>query len=344
MATRPATLVPVRLLAQVTVEDLRFEANVDDAGDAPLHPLPPWARFMAHVGRGLAEAELRRVIVALSVPARDFAAVFAAAAAVLRRDELEPMAPNDLDEHVRALRATPLGAPVKYLGPKDRVHDGRWAGIQRSGAGGEEMLCLELARGETRKLRLNRALAIHLTGENSARGKLRAKVVAVAPLLRATRGDAPAITMVTTARCDILIVGTLTLLEQELTNERLFVSDQRDDRCEGVLQNLVRAHGLSDARRFFRSVLVASSSGPSAEQRALHPHLVIYDGGRAFIRWRHLWDDANKLVILDRSSSSAEEAGDELAGAFGYRSADARVLDGLAVPAGVEAIAFEAAP
>lgn len=206
------------------------------------------------------------------------------------------------------------------------------------------MLCVELAKGETRKLRLDRALAIHLTGENSASGKLRAKIISVAPLLRAIRGDVPAVTFVTTARCDVLIVGTLSLLERELTNERLFASSRTDDPCHGVLQDLARVHGLADARRFFRSVIVPSSAGPSAEHQALKPRLVIYDGGRAFVRWRHLWDGAHKLIILDRSSASAEEAADELAASFAYRAADAGVLDGLSVPGGVEAMSFEGTP
>src|SRR4051812_44604803 len=103
---------------------------------APRAKLPSWARFMACAGHLLGSAE-ERVTLGVTVPVRGFSAAFAAAAAVVCRDELEPMSPSDLDAHIARLREAPVGAPVKFHTPA-RILDGRWLGIDSSR--GTEML------------------------------------------------------------------------------------------------------------------------------------------------------------------------------------------------------------
>jgi len=317
-------------------------AGPTEPGEGPtLQPLPRWARFMAVLGGALAGAGDEPVTVAISVPTRDYAAALAGTAAVLRRDELAPMAPDDLGMHLATLRDTPCGTPVKYLGPKQKVYDGRWVGIVAAPTGSGELLAFELARGETRKLPLDRALSIHLTGETTDAGQLRAKQIAAPCLLCAIRGDRAAVTYVTTARCDVLTVGTLSLLERELTGERFTAHDAATGASAGgVLQDLARARQLPSAGRFFRSALVPSASSPTPEVQSLRPSVVVYDGGRAYLRLRHAWPSAHKLVILDRSAPSSDEAAAELAEAFAYRSAGADVLGLVRVPPGIEALAF----
>jgi hypothetical protein len=69
--------------------------------------------------------------------------------------------------------------------------------------------------------------------------------------------------------------------------------------------------------------------------------VVVLDGGRAYLRWRHLWPTARQLVIIDRSRPSADEAAFELSTAFAERKADSPLLFDLDVPTGVEAVSFE---
>lgn len=293
---------------------------------------------MAQLGHLLAEADGRRLTAGLTVPARGFAAALAAAAAVVCRDVIHPLAPDDLEEHLATLRTTPPRTPIKYHA-KDKIHDGLWLGIES--VAGSEMLSFETRR-MNRKLPLRCALHIRLTGEVASDTQLQAKRVQVPPILRNVLGDSAALTYLTTTRPDCLIVGTQHSLEEELMAETFYAANEGDS-SGGGLQELVRARELPGARRYYRTVIVPSTSGPAPDLREANPHVVVFDGGRPYLRWRHLWPGARHLVLIDRSVTSAEEAASELSMAYIERAGDEPLFDSLEIPPGVEAIAFERA-
>jgi len=293
---------------------------------------------MAACGQWLAETDDPALTIGLTVPARGFAAVFAAAAAALTREEIDPMAPDDVQLHLATLRETPAGTPLKFhAGAK--IYDGRWKGIRPMD--GSEMLTFETRQGVTRMLPLDAALSIRLTGETASPRQLQARNVQTPPLLNAMIGAPTALTYTTTARADCLLVGTKTLLEEELTAEMFYATGGIGEPGGGVLQDLVRARDLAGARRYYRTIIVPSATRPAPDAREAEPHLVIFDGGRAYLRWRHLWPTARQLVIIDRSLSSAEDAASELSMAFIDRAKERSLPRRLKVPAGVEAICFE---
>lgn len=332
---RSPTVVEVSSLNPVRVENLWYATG---RWSEPQLQIPAWAQFMVRCGCLLARADPAAITVGVSVPTRGYAAAFAAAGVTIERDVLEPMAPNDLELHLATLRETASGTPIKYHA-QDQIYDGRWLEIAQ--VGGEEMLCFETKQRVTRKLRLSAALSIRLTGETTSTGPLRAKRVKAPPLLEAILGESGALTFMTTARADCLLVGTQTLLEEDLTSSTFFATGDSADASGGTLQDVVRARELPGAHRYYRTVIVPSASGPSAETRSLLPQVIVFDGARAYVRWRHLWPAARQLVIIDRSSPSADEAAYELSMAFAERKADSPLLGDLRVPAGVEAISFE---
>jgi hypothetical protein len=291
---------------------------------------------MAACGRWLAEGGAPALTIGLTVPARGFSAAFAAAAAALTREEIDPMTPGDSELHLATLRETAVGTPLKFH-TEAKIFDGRWKGIGLRN--GTEMLTFETRQGVTRMLPLDAALNIRLTGEAASARQLQARQVQTPPLLNAMIGASAALTYTTTARTDCLIVGTQTLLEEELTSETFYARSRRGG--GGVLQDLVRARDLAGARRYFRTIIVPSATGPATAVREAEPHLVIFDGGRAYLRWRKLWPGARQLVIVDRSLSSAEDAASELSMAFIERVKERSLPHRLKVPAGVEAICFE---
>ena len=221
--------------------------------------IPAWAQFMVHCGCILARAGTRAVTVGLSVPSRGYAAAFTAMGVTIERDVLEPMAPDDLELHLAMLRETPPGTPIKYHA-KDQIYDGRWLGIAR--VDDEEMLSFETKQRVTRKLRLSTALSIHLTGETTSTGQLRAKRVKAPPLLEAMLGESSALTFMTTARADCLLVGTQALLEEDLDAGLFFTSGDSPDSSGGTLQDIVRARELPRANRYYRTVDCAVGERP----------------------------------------------------------------------------------
>lgn len=313
--------------------------SLDEHHDSRRRPLPPWAQYLAEAATRLATTEHTALTVGLTVPARGFAAAISAAAFVLCRDRIDPMSPGELDEHLEALRSAAKGAAIKYHA-SGKVWDGRLVGFER--VGDEEKLCIETApKRMVRKLPLEFALSVHLTGETSAKAVLQSRKVDVDPLLAAIHSPQAALTYTTTARLDCVIVGTQAVLEDELTTQRFFASGRIDDARSSVLQQVVRARELAGSTRYFRTSLVPANSGPSQELRSSSPRIAIYDGGRGYLRWRHLWPEALQLVIVDRSAPSAEEAASELSMAFIDRADDSQLLEGLVAPDSIEAVAFK---
>jgi hypothetical protein len=303
--------------------------------------LPDWARFMVGLGDALAQepSGCGYTTVGLTVPTRAFAAALAVAGFVLRRNVDDPMDPGDVEEHFALLAAQPSGTAIT-LQQGARIHDGRLLGIvERDGA--------ELIQVETRKmvryLPKTLALQVRLTGEDQAPEHLRARRVQVPPLLRALTGIDAATTYMTTARADGLIAGTLAALEEELTEEPLAPTLAGFSPPTGTLQEIVRARDLAGASRHFRTVIVPASSPVHEADKALTPKLVIFDGGRPYLRLRHLWPSAHRLVVIDRSLGTAEEAADELSMAFIDRRSDSDILEGLGAPSSIEAFAFRGA-
>lgn len=323
------------------VSDLWFLGAEDVDGHARRTRIPDWACFMAHLGRGLAGLPAGRPTTAVvSVPIRDFAAAFAVAAAVQRCDELSPMAPDDLAAHIEVLRNTPPKTPIRYFGPKDKVYDGRWCGFEASPIDGQELICFQLRRNETRKLQASHALKVRLAGEDETGETLQARTVRTSPLLRALIGDSAALTFATTKRCDVVLVSTLAAVEAEFCDEPLLPSGGPEEARSGVLQDVARVQQFRDAHRFNRAVAVPSSAEPTTAHRELVPKLAVLDGGRAFLRYRHLWPAAHKLVVLDRSTVSAEDACAELAQDMAYAQPDTELAWRLVIPDGIEFVAF----
>jgi hypothetical protein len=300
--------------------------------------LPDWARFMLALGDALASEDAAdgRMTVGVTVPTRAFAAALAAAGFVLRRNADDPMEPGDAEEHFARLAAQPSGTAIT-LQQGERIHDGRLLGIvERNGS---ELIQLE-TRKMVRYLPKTLALQVRITGEDHAPEHLRARRVQVPALLRALIGVDAATTFLMTARADCVIAGTLAALHEELTEEPLAPTLAGFSPPSGTLQEVVRVRDLPGASRHFRTVIVPASSPVHEADQGLAPKLVIFDGGRPYLRLRHLWPAAHRLVIIDRSVGTAEEAADELSMAFIDRRSDSDLLESLGAPSSIEAFAF----
>jgi hypothetical protein len=303
-------------------------------------PLPAWARFVAGVASRLAETGPPAVTVGLTVPTRAYAAVIAAASFVIERELADPATPDDAAEHLEVLRSLDPGAAVKYHDNGGTIWDARFLGIER--AGDAEMICIETApKNMRRKFPLSFALSIRPTGEADPANVLRRRQIKV-PALLASCLQQPEIArgFSTTARPVCALIGTQTLITEELTTGRFCGSCERED-PGGVLQDVVRARQVTGGSRYFRTVIVPSATGPRGTDQDLCPELAIFDGGRPYLRWHHKWVSAHHLAVIDRSSAIAEDAASELSMAFINRAGETDLLSGLDQPASIEAIAFE---
>ena len=258
---------------------------------------------MAELGDALARIDprRRRIVVGVTVPARGYAAPLAAAAHVLRRNQLDPMEPSDAELHFEVLRAQPVDTPIKLI-QGGRVHDGRLLGVEERE--GIELLMIS-TRGMKRYLPKAVALSVSVADNTKVGTELRARRITVPPLLGAFLSDKEAAAFMTQTRLDCVIAGTLTQTVADL-GDRTFTTDS-GTRTPGSLQELARAAGAPGTASASRSALVAG--GASEEELPdMTPHLVVFDGGRAYVRLSHAWPASHHLVVIDRSLASAEPA------------------------------------
>jgi hypothetical protein len=71
------------------------------------------------------------------------------------------------------------------------------------------------------------------------------------------------------------------------------------------------------------------------------PHVVVFDGGRAFARYRTRFRQSSWIVILDRCSPALIEGAEIANEEFATRAGNTDLLDALTVPPGTEVQAFE---
>jgi hypothetical protein len=304
------------------------------AGAAP-EALPTWARLMARLGAELAEVDPaeQRIVVGVTLPTRGYAAAIASAAHVLRRNQLDPPDPSDADLHFEELRALPVGTPIKFM-RGGRLRDGRLLGTEMRE--GKELLKIS-TRGMTELLPKQIALNVRPADSTGQDGDLRSRRIDLPPLLTAFVGPQDGPSYVTQSRLDCIIVGILTSVTTDLTAAEFGVGSAPG--ISGRLQDLVRARGVAGAATGSRTVLVPAGADEE-ELPEERPWLVVFDGGRGYIRLGHLWTSSHQMVIIDRSAPPAEPAAEALN--FAYFERTGEVDLGIAeIPLSMELVAFE---
>lgn len=301
------------------------------------HPIPPWASFLVGVGAFVASSssESDRLVVALSLPARAFAASFVAAGAVMTAF-VESPPDTDASRHFKYLASLPRGTPVtRRFG--NSIARGRLLGVWR--VEGVKRVSVEFKDMITR---LPQSLCTQIQPTDGRAGTAMSKrtlvrapgfLAQVCPTLNARAFCA-------STRLDCVLVGKQGALREELSAEQ-FRAANRGAAYRGTLQDLVRARYIAGANDAFRSVLVSataeSSENPDPDAR---PQVVVFDGSRAFNNWGSSWEQANGVVLLDRASPSVADGAAAVINAFAMRTDDVSFPQDLEVPRSVEALAW----
>jgi hypothetical protein len=279
-----------------------------------------------------------RLVIALSIPARPFAAVLAAAAAVIASFSHNPSG-ADAAAHFEYLASLPEGTPIAHH-RKNTVQQGRLLGVDlewpdriprikfRTSRRGDVLLPERLCT-EIQVIDEPRTLKVH-----------KQKLVKDPEFLG---GALPAIDVTglsAQTRLDCVVVGVQHSLEAELT-AREFGAGSDGAVHEGSLQGIVRARDIAGTRDAYRSVVIpATSDDEDVPVTASTPRLAIFDGARAFERWRFRWPHSNWLVLIDRGLPSADDGAAAVSQAYATRTAGSDVLDGVELPPEIEALSW----
>lgn len=302
-------------------------------------PLPDWALFILDAGERVASSRPAegRLVVALSLPARAFAAALASASVVITAFSDNPPA-SDAAEHFDYLASLPEGTAITHH-RANSIQQGRLVGVEV-----DRHDELPRVRIKTRKLDL--LLPVGLCTEiqvidNPGTLKVRKQKLVKDPefLSRAIPG-VDVVSLSATTRLDCVIVGVVHSLEDELLANQ-FGAGEDEDVHEGSLLGIIRARDVAGTKDAYRSAVIsASSDDGDAPVSASTPRVAVFDGARAFNNWRSRWPDSNWLVLLDRGSPSADDGAAAINQGYATRLGDSDALAGLDVPAGIETLSY----
>jgi hypothetical protein len=266
--------------------------------------LPAWAQWMVQLGQ-LASRPAdspRRVVVAIALPSRAYAATLVAVGCVIARDPLRfsRNAPNDeeLAAHFANLASSRPRTTVTVASGTAK-HVGQLLGTRQ--VHGEPHLVIE-QNGFTQLIPQRDAHNVAVRGLGLS----------------------------------CLIAGQLNVLEQEIAGGDVVTADGRP--LQALLK--VRRFCTRDDKDIRSDVITARTELP-AELRDAQPGLVVFDGADAFRKRRESWREAAWVVVLDQTSRQfAEGVGLVEEEFIEKRYDDGDPLEDIHVPPGVELMSF----
>jgi hypothetical protein len=308
-------------------------------------PLPEWASFLMSLGREVSKRAVDdRVVAAVSLPTRDFAATLICAGVVLAAST-KPVHEMTPRAHFDYLAALPIGTPLTLReGPRQKA--GILQGVDVTD--GVERLIVQVQTNQSGGLR--HLLPVSLCGRVSradvgklSRGERGRRILGVTDFLRAAMPGSDPYEFASQSRLDCLVVGNLTSLREEAT-AKCFAALGRPGGAPwaGAIQDLIRCRKLNASGRHYRSDARASAADPREHVRSAGtPPVVVFDGTSAFLRWRHLFRSSRWIVVLDRSARGTEYAAEAVEQDYVQsRLSDTDPLTDLALPPGVELLGY----
>ena len=320
------------------VGDLVSKIKISD-GTAPWQQVPSWLAFFLCLGEkvALAHESGERVAVVAVPPVRCFAAAAAAAAAVVAVACGAEAVP-DVEEHFSALARLPLGtALVVKMGEK--IYAAKFAGIMDRG--GEPVIHVEY-KGMTHLIPKQQCQRIQAGsgGKRTLPTRSPQSTQSDFRSIAAIVGRAVAAQFVSIPTVDVVLVGHVALLSQELTAVMVRATSAHGD--QGVaLAGLLRAARFLPEGGISRSVLVSDRIAEFEMPVSDTPHVVVFDGARAFARYQARFRQSSWIVILDRCSPALLEGAEIANEEFATRVGEIDLLDKLTVPPGTEVQAFQ---
>lgn len=253
---------------------------------ATWQPLPRWTLVLCRLGTVLSPPSLKRRVIVASLPFKDFAATFIALGYVVERLQAgsfeDRFKRGDLVLTIhkgKSGRSGSLAEFQEYLDP-----------CVRTGAPG-----IALKRTQSQAVcnqwRVGGVQLVRYSGKK----KLKQHKTTVFPLKSSSFRTAllgPDDDAWLSGRTLVGMVGHFPNLETELEGP---VLQHSDTMAEGKLSEVL----LLD-----ENIRVAGAASVNAleELRESNPGLVVFDGASSFEKWRHKFDSAHHVVVMDRAS------------------------------------------
>ena len=283
-------------------------------------PLPGWGKYYLHLGALVAQENntCRRLVMALAVPTRSYAAVLMAAGAIIAKaktiDKNHQVSPED---HFETISSLPIGTSV-ILRQGEKAVKGIFVGTKDAGDDGIPRI------GVQTQNRKGGSLTDWLPPESSPKVQVSPKTWTQLPANAGKAGDANThksafIAQIfqgedlwnffkrSTLHC--VILGIVRSLLREATETKLSVGPCGREESSGTIGDIMRIRKLVSGNEAFRSDIFPINPRPHAKlSKEKAPSLVIFDGAVGFLKWRDDWSHSNRIVVLDRTEPRFAEA------------------------------------
>ena len=338
MADKEVCPMVATLTEAAMIPDVVARLELTD-GSAPWSELPDWLAFYFRMGQRVAAAHEggAKTCVVVLPPVRSFAALFSATGAVVGVATTATAIP-DVETHFASLTTLEVGTPlVVKMGEK--IYAAKFGGVtERAGTSYIKIMydgmtqylpkreCHRAQVGAGGKRSLPKAV------RSSSSGSARAVEILLG-------GDA--LEFLSMPTVDAVLVGHVSLLEQELASIRIRAQDE--PAVSAALGALLRPSRFLPDGGIPRSLLLSDRVSEFAMTVEDTPHVVVFDGARAFSRYRSHFRKSSWIAVLDRCSATFREGVDVANQEFAIRRGTVAYLDGVGVPSGTEVQAFERA-
>ena len=260
----------------------------------------------------------QRLVIALAVPTRSYAAVLLAVGAIVSNAKtINAAGQVSPESHFEMLCGLPTetsvilreeGKPVKgiFVGTRDFKNDGNLRiGVQIQNSKGGA-LTTWLSRETSQKVQVSSMPWSRLPKDadnarevDTSSSEFTSEIFQGIDLWN----------FVTESSLDCVILGNVGTLEKEATTTKLSIGSRGTEASAGSLQDILRICRLFRNNEAFRSQILSVNSNEHAKlSEGMLPRMVIFDGAVGFLKWRHYWSQSNWVVILDRTETRFLEA------------------------------------
>jgi hypothetical protein len=271
---------------------------------------PHWTQYFYEVGRYVAREQYndRRVIVAVALPVRAFAAALAALGVVteLARNAVEQ---SDATSYFQYLLTLPQDEKGVLLTIDGKEFLGVIDGVTQ--AGSEQWLKVRVENGrnnalwrcirpnESKRLRPAQVNLKDLPQKQTGR-QLRAS----SDFSRSILPELDFVNYSNEEGLDCMLVGRQAFFREELVNTCLRLKGSGS--LEGCLQDIVRANLFRLSRLSPRIGICRASKNPGEECSYDSTKVTIFDGTLSFLRWNGNFNKCNWIVLSERGDANFE--------------------------------------
>ncbi len=310
-------------------------------------PLPDWGNFFIELGRLVAECETgsNRLVVALAIPTRAYAAALTAFGMVITRATLSNYQLQNNNEYFKWLCNLPEGKPVTFFNT-DKKFKGFYEGVDTSTD--QRLLRIRVESrqtgGLTHLVRLEDAHNIEIRTtpiQNLPKKQNGRKITAHSQFLESILGHKIASKYSHKSQFNCVIIGKLNFLNNEIT--QTYFAKTPSFQEVGVLQNVLRVRNfLSTENQAYRSDVFSVTA-----RKRYHlsdetiPFMTIFDGASSFIKWRDDWRSSHWTILLDRTEVHFQEAVDIVNQDYINRVNEAKIQNLSFFPTGVELVSYQ---